>query len=244
LHPRTRESALSEAIQLIPIEAIAPFLTSPKIVTESELESAPYVVEFAGEHMIAGAGDRIYVRSIQQPTTTSYTVFRKGIEFKRPETGEHLGLEAIYIADTTLQTAGDPATLYINDTSQEIRKGDRVMTHDEGEVTLNFFPEAPKEKISSTILSVMDGVTQIGQFDVVVIDRGIKDGLKPGNLMEIFQNQDPVIDPFSNHKNEMVELPLEHAGTLMIFRTFENVSYAIVLEATAAIHIFDKAQTH
>ena len=244
LHPRPRESSLAEAIKLIPIEVIAPFLTSPKVVTENEFEAAPYVVEFVGEHMIAGAGDRIYVRSIEQPESLNYTVFRKGIEFIRPETGEHLGLEAIYIADTTLQRAGDPATLYVNDTSKEIRKGDRVMTHDEGEVALNYFPQTPEKKISASIISVLDGVSQIGQFNIIVIDRGIVDGLEPGNLMEIFQKRDPVSDPFSAKKYQMVDLPLEHAGTLMVFRTFEKVSYAIVLEATAAMHIFDKAQTH
>ncbi len=244
LHPRARKSSLSEAINLIPIDAIAPFLASPKVVTENELDSAPYVVEFAGEHIIAGSGDRIYVRAIEQPKSLNYTVFRKGVEFRRPGTGEVLGLEAIYIADATIQRAGDPATLYINNVSQEIRKGDRVMTHDEGEVSLNFFPETPEAKISGNILTVLDGVSQIGQFNIVVVDRGIEDGLKSGNLMEIFQKRDPVADPYSTQRNEYIELPLEHAGTLMIFRTFAKVSYAIVMEASAAIHIYDEVQTH
>jgi hypothetical protein len=118
------------------------------------------------------------------------------------------------------------------------------MAHDEGEVALNFFPQTPEKKFSASIIRVLDAVSQIGQFNIVVIDRGITDGLKPGNLMEIFQKRDPVSDPFSAKRYQQVELPMEHAGTLMVFRTFEKVSYAIVLEATAAMHIFDKAQTH
>jgi len=243
LLPCIRETLLKQAIKLIPTDTIAQFLTSPQVVTENELNNAPYVVDFAGEHLVAGAGDRLYVRSIQQPDNLSYTVYRSGDTFKSPETGEILGYEAKYIADTTLEQAGDPATLFITKSDSEIRKGDRIMPNADEEVILNYFPRPPKESIKGSIISVLGGVSQIGVYNTVVIDKGTKDGLLAGHELTIYQRGNTVSDPYSTIKNDSVKLPDEIAGKLMIFRPFERVSYALVMEATQALHILDKVQT-
>ncbi|MGR8997646.1 MAG: LysM peptidoglycan-binding domain-containing protein [Gammaproteobacteria bacterium] len=243
LLPCIRETTLKQAIKLIPADAIAQFLTSPRVVSENELNNAPYVVDFAGEHLIAGAGDRLYVRSIPQPDSQTYTVYRSGDTFKSPETGEILGYEAKYIADTTLQQTGDPATLFITKSDSEIRKGDRIMPNTDEEFILNYFPRPPKESIKGSIISVLGGVSQIGLYNVVVIDKGTKDGLLPGHELTIYQRGNTVSDPYSPIKNDIVKLPDEIAGTLMVFRPFERVSYALVMKASQALHILDKIQT-
>jgi hypothetical protein len=243
LLPCIRETTLKQAIKLIPADAIAQFLTYPRVVSENELNNAPYVVDFAGEHLIAGAGDRLYVRSIPQADSLTYTVYRSGDTFKSPETGEILGYEAKYIADTTLQQTGDPATLFITKSDSEIRKGDRIMPNTDEEFILNYFPRPPKESIKGSIISVLGGVSQIGLYNVVVIDKGTKDGLLPGHELTIYQLGNTVSDPYSPIKNDIVKLPDEIAGTLMVFRPFERVSYALVMKASQALHILDKVQT-
>jgi hypothetical protein len=243
LLPCMRETNLKQAIKLIPNDAIAPFLTSPRVVAENELNYAPYVVDFAGEHLVAGAGDRLYVRSITEPDSLSYTVYRSGDTYISPETGEILGYEAKYIADTTLQQAGDPATLFITKSDSEIRKGDRIMPNSDEELILNYFPRAPKESIKGSIISVLGGVSQIGLYNVVVIDKGSKDGLLAGHELAIYQRGNSVSDPYSPIKNDIVKLPDEIAGTLMVFRPFERVSYALVMKATQVLHILDKVRT-
>jgi hypothetical protein len=243
LLPCIRETNLKQAIKLIPTDAIAQFLTSPRVVTENELNKAPYVVDFAGEHLVAGAGDRLYVRAITQPDNLSYTVYRSGDTYISPDTGEILGYEAKYIADTTLQQAGDPATLFITKSDSEIRKGDRIMPNSDEELILNYFPRPPKESIKGSIISVLGGVSQIGLYNVVVIDKGTKDGLLAGHELAIYQRGNSISDTFSPIKNDIVKLPDEIAGTLMIFRPFERVSYALVMKATQALHILDKVQT-
>jgi hypothetical protein len=243
LLPCIRETNLKQAIKLIPNDAIAPFLTSPRVVAENELNSAPYVVDFAGEHLVAGAGDRLYARSITQPDSLSYTVYRSGDTYISPETGEILGYEAKYIADTTLKQTGDPATLFITRSASEIRKGDRIMSNSDEELSLNYFPRPPKESIKGSIISVLGGVSQIGLYNVVVIDKGTKDGLLAGHELTIYQRGNSVNDPYSPIKNDIVKLPDEIAGTLMVFRPFERVSYALVMKATQALHILDKVQT-
>lgn len=244
LSPSIRETSLEEAIKLIPADAITQFLTSPKVVNENDLANSPYVIDFAGEHLIAGAGDRIYVRSITDPQSLSYTVYRQGKPYIRPLTGEVLGYEAIYIADTTLQTAGDPATLSVNKSTSEIRTGDRLMVSDAGELALNYFPHPPAEEISGSIISVLNGVSQIGQHNIVVIDRGTEDGIETGHIFEIYQRGRIVADRYHDiDEATAVKLPDEIAGVLMVFRPFEKVSYALVMEATAAIHVLDKVKT-
>ena len=243
LKPQIRESSIDQAIKLIPTDAIAQFLTSPKVVNDKELAQSPYVIDFAGEHLVAGAGDKVYVRSILNPEKLGYTIYREGDAYVSPETGEILGYEAKYIADATIERSGDPATLSITKSDREIHKGDRLMVTSEGELALNYFPRSPEQPVNGSIISVFDGVTQIGQHNIVVIDKGIADGLKPGHILDIFHLGETVDDPFSGIKHATVKLPDEPAGILMIFRPFDRVSYALVLEATQAIHVLDKVQT-
>ncbi|MDP3589378.1 MAG: LysM domain-containing protein [Methylobacter sp.] len=241
--PCIRETELKQAIKLIPTENIASFLSSPKVVDETELSNAPYVVDFAGEHIIVGTGDRVYVRSITEPKSLAYTIYRPGNAYISPESGEPLGYEAQYIADASLQQPGDPATLVITKSAQEIRIGDRIMPNAEQDIALNYFPRPPEESIKGSIISVLGGVSQIGRYNVVVIDKGTADGILTGHELVIYQRGNIVRDAYSSVKNDLVNLPDEVAGTLMVFRPFERVSYALVMKATQALHVLDKVQT-
>lgn len=243
LYPRIREMDLEDAIELISSEKIAKYLASPRVVGETELEESPYVIDFAGEHLVAGAGDRVYVRSIETPESLSYTIYRKGEAFVSAETGEILGYEAKFIANTRLQAAGDPATLLVTQSTSEIRMGDRLMPHQEGEFTLHYFPKPPETQIQGSIINVLDGVTQIGRYNVVAIDKGASDGLQKGHVLDIYKKGQSVRDPYSKIRNDMAQLPDELAGTLMVFRTFDRISYALVMDARQAIHVLDKVQT-
>lgn len=241
--PCIRETNLKQAVKLIPTENIVSYLTSPKVVDENELNNAPYVVDFAGEHIIVGTGDRVYVRSITEPKSLSYTIYRPGSAYISPESGENLGYEAQYIADSSLQQPGDPATLTITKAASEIRIGDRIMPNAEEDIALNYFPRPPEQSIKGSIISVLGGVSQIGRYNVVVIDKGTADGLLVGHELDIYKTGKIVRDDYSPIKNDEVNLPDEVAGTLMVFRPFERVSYALVMKATQALHVLDKVRT-
>lgn len=241
--PCIRESELKQAIRLIPTETITSFLSSPKVVDEDELNNAPYVVDFAGEHLIVGTGDRVYVRSITDPNNLNYTIYRPGNPYISPESGEVLGYEAQYIADASLQQPGDPATLTIIKSTREIRIGDRIMPNAEQDIAINYFPRPPEQSIKGSIISVLGGVSQIGRYNVVVIDKGTADSLLAGHELDIYTSGRIVRDDYSPIKNDAVNLPDEIAGTLMVFRPFERVSYALVMKATQALHVLDKVRT-
>jgi len=247
LKPRIRTSPIAQAIKIIPTDAIAQFLTSPRVVNDRDLELSPYVVDFAGEHIIAGAGDKVYVRSIPNPESLGYTIYRAGDAYVSPDNpGEVLGYEAEFVADTTIQRSGDPATLLVTKSDIEIRRGDRLMVSEKSALALNYFPRQPKDPIDGSIISVLQGVSQIGQHNIVVIDRGTADGLEPGHILDIYNLGKTVNDPFNNRKDKQsyVKLPDEIAGELLVFRPFERVSYALVLEATQSIHVFDRVSSH
>ena len=243
LLPCIRETPITQAIKLIPADSIAQFLTSPKVVTENESNHAPYVLNITGERLIAGTGDRIYVRSITQTNNQLFTIYRTGTAYLSPETGENLGYNAEYIADAKLQQSGDPATLSIIKSNSEIRIGDRVMPTDKDDITLNYFPRPPSKSISGSIISVLGGISQIGLYNVVVIDKGLRDGILAGHELVIYQKGNVINDPYSSVKNDTIKLPDEIAGSLMVFRPFERISYALVMKAKQAIHILDKVKT-
>jgi hypothetical protein len=243
LLPCIRETNLKKAIRLIPTETIASYLSSPKVVGESELGNAPYIVALAGEHIVGGAGDRVYVRAITDPQNLSYTIYRPGKAYISPENGEILGYEAQYIADSSLQQPGDPATLAITKSASEVRTGDRIMSNIDEDIALNYFPRPPEQGVNGSIISVLGGVSQIGRHNVVVIDKGTNDGLSVGHELNIYKRGKMIKDTFSLVKNDTVNLPDEVAGTLMVFRPFERVSYALVMKATQALHVLDKVRT-
>ena len=82
----------------------------------------------------------------------------------------------------------------------------------------------------------MQGVTQIGQYQVVVINRGASDGLAVGDVLTVFQAGEIVRDRVRGGK---VQLPEEPAGTVMMFKVYDGIGYGLVMEATQALHTLD-----
>lgn len=240
LSPEIRSEPLDTAIPTIPIDAIQQFLNHSRVVSQQALDAAPYLVESADEHLITGAGDRIYVRRIAAPTPTHYGVYQQGKPYRDPDTGEALGVEALYVGDATLQRFGDPSTFLLAHSTREAVIGDRLLPLDDDEIQRNFVPHAPKTAVNGRIISVVDGVTQIGQHQVVVLNRGARDGMEVGHVLAIFQAGATVTDKVSGKRGDTVTLPDERAGILMVFRTFDRVSYALVMSATRPIHVLDK----
>lgn len=243
LSPEVRATPLARAIPLIPLNAIRQFLTHPKVVSASEMENAPYVVGFVGEHIAGGAGDGVYVRAIERSDQSSYMAYRPGRAYKDGVTGELLGYEALYVAEAGLQATGDPATLQLTQTDREVLIGDRVMPVESERMQMNYEPHAPKQLIRGSIISVVDGVTQIGQYQVVIIDRGLADGVETGHVLDIRRLSRNERDIISRRVGETVAMPEEKEGVLMVFQPFDRVSFALIMNATRAIHLGDVVQT-
>ncbi|HHJ18028.1 MAG TPA: LysM domain-containing protein [Gammaproteobacteria bacterium] len=243
LSPKVRAERLDKAIPTIPIDAIQQFLSQPLVVDQDVMENAPYVVSSAGEHLIVGAGDSIYARGLDKADGNRYHVFRPGAPYVDPVTDEVLGHVAQYLGDSTLVKFGDPATLKLTKTTREINIGDRLMPMTQEDVYAYFTPHSSDSSIEGTIIAVVDGVSQIGQYQIVVLNRGTREGVDVGTVFEIHQTGERIMDQVSKERNAHVKLPDEKAGMLMVFRTFDKVSFGLIMKATSALHVGDTIRT-
>ncbi len=279
LSPAVRSEDRDDAIPTIPVDAIQQFLSRPRIVTDQEMSNWPYVVSSYDQHLISGSGSKLYVRGLNDDVDeTRYSIYRKGSAYinTRKDPDRVLGYEAIYLGDVVIQKRGDPASAIVTLSKQEILTGDRLVIESDEDANNTFVPSAPYRDIDANILSVFNGVAEIGQYQVVVVDVGDSDGVEVGNVMGIYQSgnvvrdeiateskgnyevdpEDWVGDMMKNFNNsdlvgylgrpntrpEYVELPEEYAGVLMVFRTFENVSYGLVMKAVSSIHVLDSVR--
>ncbi len=236
MSPQARVTPLAEAVTSIPYEDVAAFLSSGVVLEKRQAAALPYLLQTRGDHMIAAAGNEIYVRGITTDVAgTPYSVVHVGDPLIDPDDNRLVGYHGILIGEGRLRRGGDPATVALTSTSQEAKMGDRLLP-EAVDAPLNFFPRTPSRGIDGRIIAVVGGVTQIGQYQVVVTNRGSDDGLSMGDVLTVYQAGQVVRDRV---KGGRVKLPDEQAGTVMIFKTYDRISYGLVMEATQAIHIHD-----
>ncbi len=241
LSPRIRSTPMAEAIPTIPLEAINSFLLKNRIIdSPAEFQGAPYIVAGNAERVISGSGDRIYGRGQFQEDLPAYGIFRQGKTYTDPETKEFLGINADDVGGAEIvDIEGDIATLHLLRTNQEVRLGDRLFPTEERAVNSTFMPKAPEAEIKGVILDVPRGVTQIGQFDVVTLNKGARDGLEEGHVLAVYKTGETVRDRVTG---EYVKIPDERAGLLMVFRAYDKLSYGLVLQATRSLSVMDKVR--
>lgn len=257
LTPQVRVTPIKKAIHTIPIDVISHFLSRPLVLNENEMGDWPYVVAESGGHLLAGKGDKVYVRGLPADSTSKkYSIYRKGKAYKSH--GKVLGYEALHVADAVVLKSGDPAVVQILQANREVIDGDRLHVQSENDTNSDFIPRSPDTSINGSIISAVDAVFEIGRYQIVVIDRGKSDGLKVGNVLGIYTTGKVVEDKVADAKatglnntalmkylgqfkgpEEKVKLPGNLSGVLMVFRTFNQLSYAIVMEAYGPIHIHD-----
>ncbi|WP_193163439.1 LysM peptidoglycan-binding domain-containing protein [Microbulbifer hainanensis] len=243
LHPQVRREAVGEAIPTVPLEAINAFLSRTRIVAPDAFKGTPYVISGADQRILNGAGDTIYVRGDFHEPLASYGIYRPGEVYQDPYTGEVLGMKALDVGSADLYQL-DPdrrqdfavATMEVTRVAREVRLEDRLLPAEERAVSALFQPGSPAVPVDGVIMGVDEGVTQIGKYDVVAINRGEREGLQPGHVLAIYKRGATVRD---NIERENVKLPDERAGLLMVFRTFEKMSLALVLDADRPLEVMD-----
>lgn len=240
LSPQIRESGLGDAIPAIPLEAIRDFLRGPRIVSLEQLDAAPYVLAFLDSRLIAGAGDGFYVRNLPRDEAYTYSVVKLGDAYRDPETSDILGYEAIPSAEAEIRDYGSPSTAELVSSYRETRIGDRLLPRELELFASNFYPHSPDTEVGGTIISVFDGVSQIGQYQIVAINRGTHHGLEPGHVLSIFQRGRNVKDPYDTASR--VQLPDLYAGKLMVFKADARLSYGLVMTAERPLHVLDKVE--
>jgi hypothetical protein len=204
LDPRIRVEPLETAVPSIPGSAIGPFLSQPLVIDEGGLDSAPTIVATEESRVVVGAGDLAYADRISSNDGVNWQVFRSGSALHDPESGEILGYEAKYVGDVRVRRFGDPTTLEVTKARREINRGDRLMPAREVSFP-SFVPRAPDKPVRAAIMSVDEGVSELGQFQVITINRGARDGIEVGNVLASYRRGQLVTS--SGQRREELEGP-------------------------------------
>ena len=261
--PRTRYEALdSSALPTLKLQLIEPFLAEPVIVDADGLTNAPRIVAAQEGRVLLTRGDRAYARGQNEKPMLDapgrqqeFRIFRNATPLKDPASGEVLGYEAQYVGKAVLvrsestQTSIDkdgrqntvvvPATIDIVSAKEEMRVGDRMLPEPEREL-VSYAPRAPSGKVDARIVSVYgSAVVNAAQNQVVAINRGSRDGIERGHVLAILKDGERLIDKTDTARAQM-KLPDERNGLLMVFKTFERLSYALVLDITDGVKVGDR----
>lgn len=237
LRPTARITPIFGSVPAIPREHVEGFLSGNRVVERQLLETAPYIVGGPDGRLVMGAGDTVYARGDFDESLRTYQVYREGEPLVDPRTRETLGFEAIELGQARLTSLErDIGTVDLESTTQQIARQDRLLPSDEELVDTTFYPSEPPEGVEGLILRVARGVRTIGQFDVVIINKGQREGIEPGNVFRIALSGDRVEDPVTG---ERLQLPEEAAGLMMIFRVFDRAAYGLVLEADKPMSVGD-----
>ena len=249
--PRVRSTPYDGAVTTIPYEAVAAFMSKPSVLAEEQIRTAPYVLATRDLHLIMSDGDTVYARGFSAPAELGmhYNMVRVGDALRDPDDNRLIGYDGIYLGTGHVTRQGDPTTLTMTESARETEAGDKLIPGGV-DVPLDFIPSPPKVKVNGVIISVTDGVAIIGQYTVVVINRGARDGLIPGNVLGIYDTGPVVEDNYKkgflnsmSHLGEKkVQLPSERSGTFMVFKTFDSLSYGLVMEATNVIQVNDRVE--
>ncbi|MEO0002465.1 MAG: hypothetical protein RLZZ22_157, partial [Pseudomonadota bacterium] len=270
LSPRVRSENLAEAaIPPIPLDVIMPFLNEALVVDEGALAGAARLVATPENRVLLSQGDRAYARGqyggserqLGQPlrleagASRLLRIFRNAVALKDPGSGEILGYEAQYVGQAELVRAEDiiigtgpdgqstqqimPATVDITLAKEEIRVGDRLLPAPPPEWPV-FIPHAPEPEQQGRVVSIYgNAVRYAGQSQIVTLNRGARDGIEPGHVLALLK-EDGVLPDKTDSSQPELRLPGERNGLMIVFRTFERVSYALLLQITDGVKVGDR----
>ncbi len=242
LSPRVREQPLSEAIHAIPYNTILAFMSKPTVLAKEQVKKAPYVARARDARLISATGDKIYVRRLGKASRgEEFNVYFVGEPLRDPEDGDVLGYQGMYNGKAVAELMGDPASMMVVESARETLEGD-ILLPAKIEVGLDFIPRSPSREVNGVIMAVTEGRTVTGEYDVVIINRGTRDGLEPGHVLAIWEAGEKVKDPTDNRVSGKMQLPDERIGVFMVFKSYDRMSYGLTLEASRAVRVGDSVR--
>ena len=248
LGPRVRaESLARQEIPSIPPSVIEPFLSRPLVVEPDGLEKAPTIVATQADRVVLATGNSAYVRGLGAAKDETWYVYRKGSALVDPDTNKTLGYEAIYLGTAQLTRPGEPATVLLTSAVQEVEAGDKLVAAGRPQ-PVNYAPRAPSAKIRGRVIGIYGGVAKVGEAgpqSVISINRGKADGVEVGHVLALYNLGGTVRDASKprNAPDARIQLPDERAGLAFVFRVFDRISYALVMQVSRPVAALDVVQT-
>ncbi len=250
LEPLLRSSALDAPIETIPYSQISIFMSHPSVLTRDQIQASAYIVALAENHDVAGTGHELFVRKVEAPTGSRFSVMHIDEPLKDPENGRDLGYVAIYTGSAQITRSGKIAEAVLTNSSRETLQGD-LLIPEEQTPTTDFVPHSAPRAVAGQVIDVIDNVQTAGQYQVVAVNRGSEDGLDRGTVLTVDQSAEQVADMCASingnsacpHRHEEVMLPTDPAGSLLIFRSFPHMSYALILADVVPVQVGDRVRS-
>ena len=209
------------------------------------LDKSPRIVATQENRVNVGAGNNIYVQGIARPIAKLWQIYRPGAPLKDPDTGEVLGREAVYLGTARPVREGgegEATTLEVIAAKLEMGRGDSLVPAGRPEI-ISYVPHAPNKRIQGRVINIYGGVGEAGRHSIVSLSRGKQDGLEQGHVLAIYRTGSIVTNRFDPDKPESIRLPDERFGLLFVFRVFERVSYALIMESSRPVYPGDTVRT-
>jgi len=232
LQPRIYQTPVDEAISTIPLKSIAPFLTRPLVIEGRSFQGAATIVATETNRVYLAQGDTVFARDVDEDTGM-WAIFRTAKPLVDPANRQVLGYEAQYLGSAKVKERTDLVTLEILEAVEEIGVGDKMLPA-EGELIFSYVPHAPDETINARLVSIYRGVSETGKLSVIVISAGKQNGLEPGHVVAMFRNRGT-----ATHERKTYALPEKRYGSAMVFRVFDRVSYALIMDTEGQATIGD-----
>ena len=247
LSPKTRaESTAQTAIPSIPPSVIEPFLTRPLVIEANGLDNAPTIVAAEESRVILETGNRAFVRGIGDSKVATWYVYRRGGALIDPDTNTILGYEAMYLGIARVIRAGDPAVIQLASVTQEIGVGDKLLPAGKPEVP-TYAPHSPSAPIQGRIISLYGRESRLGEYSnqsVVAINLGKAQGIEPGHVVALFRPGATVTEGRYRlvGETQTLTMPNERYGLALVFRVFDRVSYAMIMNVSKPVFKLDLVQ--
>ncbi|MBK6632253.1 MAG: LysM peptidoglycan-binding domain-containing protein [Betaproteobacteria bacterium] len=246
--PKVYSAPISLAIPSIPPSHIEPFLAKPMVLEEDGLKDAPRIVATQEDRVYLGPGGRIYASGLKD-NAKLWQVFRQTKPVIDPETNQPIGYEAFYLGTATLVAEGDPASLDITTAVQEIGVHDRLVPTTRADI-ISYAPHVPSNKIQGQIAAIYGGVRETGRHSIVTLNRGSRDGVEVGHVLALYRNSGESIvreGEFGQNRESgeiiTVKKPPERYGLVFVFRVFNRISYALVMDVSRPVVVTDFVRT-
>jgi hypothetical protein len=254
LGPVIREQALASAIPAIALESIENSFTRNRIIPPELYEAAPYIVDNVGDNLAIGTGDEVYVRGQWPLGTTSFEVYRPSREYMDDTGKVVIGLEVEYLgfASITNSESDEIKRVVINNSSKEIRIGDRLLIREQSRIGATIFPTEPVNEVEGSIIAFMANEAMASQLDTVVIDLGLDDSMAVGDIQAITQEGSRLVDQVERDRmgfqermsaifrGKRLELPGNEIGTVLVYKVFDQHSYAVILSSLEPIELYNR----
>lgn len=251
LSPQVRaESTAVTVIPSIPPNVIEPFLSRPLVVEPDGLDNAPAIVAADSKRTVLEAGSRGFVRGMGASKEADWFLYRRGDPLVDPQSKTTLGYEAIYLGTARVTRAGDPAIVEVTSVTREVLLGDRLVPAGKPPIP-DYVPRAPSIPVQGQIMSLYGGRAQLAEGAlgaIISINRGKAQGIELGNVLALYRLGTTVGEAegarqgWIRKEGSDLKIPNERYGLAFVFRVFDRVSYALVMQSSRPVNLNDVVQ--